>query len=222
MTRIVSRWCHRGSRGSKSTSTSNLAQSSTIKAPFPSQALIQFLGLSELLTSLKPVTGVLLQVASMRHHTGWLSVLSVPVLFVFFAVVAHHATPSPLPWNEMIIKHKWDAVPDNWVSLGQPPNGTTVKLHIALKANREKALIDALHEVSHPRHPKHVLSLVVFSSKLFHVFRFSVSDTARIYQWRKLLSLSRPITTRSSLCARGLNTTACRPPPFQGQTAAAG
>ena len=179
VTRIVSRWCHRGSRGSECTSTSYLAQSSTIKAPFPSQALIQCLGLSEPLAFLKPVTGDLLQVASMRHHTGWLSVLSVPVLFVCFAVVAHHATPSSLTWNKMIIKHKCDAIPDNWVSLGQPPNGTTVKLHIALKANREKALIDALHEVSHPRHPMHVLSLVVFSSRLIHVFRFSVSDTAR-------------------------------------------
>ena len=92
----------------------------------------------------------------MRNHTGWPSVLSVLVLFVLSARIASLATPSPSLWNEMIIKHKWDAIPDNWVSLGHPPNGTTIELHIVLKANRENALIDALHEVSHPRHPKHV------------------------------------------------------------------
>ena len=96
----------------------------------------------------------------MRNHTAsdWLSVLAVLVLSVLSAGLACHAImPSPSPWDEMLIKHKWDSIPDNWVSLGQPPNGTTIKFHIALKANRENALIDALHEVSHPRHPKHVL-----------------------------------------------------------------
>ena len=92
----------------------------------------------------------------MRNHTGSLSVLPVLVLFVLSARIASLATPSTSLWNEMIIKHKWDAIPDNWVSLGHPPNGTTIELHIVLKANRENALIDALHEVSHPRHPKHV------------------------------------------------------------------
>ena len=83
--------------------------------------------------------------------------LSVLVISVLSAVLACHATPSPSPWDEMIIKHKWDAIPDNWVSQGQPPNGTTIKLHIALKGNHENALIDAFHEVSQPSHPKHVL-----------------------------------------------------------------
>ena len=105
----------------------------------------------------------------MRNHKGSLSVLSILVLsvplsalltFVLsvpFSGFAFQAMPSPSHWDEMLIKHKWDAIPDSWVSLGQPPNGTTIKLHIALKPNHDNALIDALHEVSHPRHPKYVL-----------------------------------------------------------------
>ena len=93
----------------------------------------------------------------MRNRNGWPSVISVLVISVLFAGLACHATPFPSPWDEMLIKHKWDAIPEDWVSLGLPPNGTRIKLHIALKANRENALVDALHEVSHPRHPKHVL-----------------------------------------------------------------
>ena len=77
----------------------------------------------------------------------------------------------------MLTKHKWDAIPGNWVSLGYPPNGTTIKLHIALKANRENSFVDALQEVSHPRHPKHVLFTGTFQPKayshvLFRRFRY--------------------------------------------------
>ena len=70
--------------------------------------------------------------------------------------------------DEMLVKHKWDAIPDNWVSLGHPPNETTIELHIALKPNRENALIDALHEVSQPRHPKRVPFINTPSSRLTH------------------------------------------------------
>ena len=114
----------------------------------------------------------------MRRDTCWLSaVLSVLVLSIFSAGLACHAL-TPSPWDQIRFKHKWDAVPDNWVSLGPPPNGTTIKLHIALKANREKALVDALHEVSHPRHPKHVLftgitpPLEAYSRVLLRRFRY--------------------------------------------------
>ena len=152
--------------------------------------------------------------ASMRNHDsdGWLSVLVFLVLSVLFPGLACHATPSPSPWDEMLIKHKWDAIPNDWVSLGQPPNGTTIKLQIALKANHENALIDALHEVSHPRGPKHVASLVLLSSRLTHVF---VSDMGCTYQRSKLMSLSLHTQTPLSLYVRGLNTTACHHPPFQ-------
>ena len=127
---------------------------SSVPQPGPQQSSVQ--GLSGPLTFIatsdrRPLIG------SMCNHAGWLPMLSVLVISVLSAVLACHATPSPSPWDEMIIKHKWDAIPDNWVSQGQPPNGTTIKLHIALKGNHENALIDAFHEVSQPSHPKHVL-----------------------------------------------------------------
>ncbi|KAH8985707.1 subtilisin-like protein [Lactarius akahatsu] len=52
------------------------------------------------------------------------------------------------PWDDIHIKHSWNAVPTNWASLGRPPSGTTIDLYIALKPNREDALIDALYEVA--------------------------------------------------------------------------
>jgi tripeptidyl-peptidase-1 len=79
-------------------------------------------------------------------------------LFVFSVLVAallgSPGTPLPSPWGKMLVKHKWDHIPDNWVALGLPPNGTKIDVHIALKPQRENALIDALHGVSQPRHPK--------------------------------------------------------------------
>ena len=113
----------------------------------------------------------------MRKHTCLLSVLSVFVLSVPSAGLISHATASPSPWEKMITKHKWDAIPDNWISLGHPPNGTTIKLHIALKANRENAVVDALHDVSNPRNLKHVLcagtpQLTAYSRVLLDHFRY--------------------------------------------------
>ncbi|KAH9008580.1 subtilisin-like protein [Lactarius deliciosus] len=55
----------------------------------------------------------------------------------------------------MHIKHSWNAVPRNWESLGHPPSGTTIDLYIALKPQRENALVDALYEVSEPGHPRY-------------------------------------------------------------------
>ncbi|KAH8997663.1 subtilisin-like protein [Lactarius hatsudake] len=79
---------------------------------------------------------------------------------VVFSVIASDLLASlakPLsPGDDMHIKHSWNAVPTNWVSLGRPPSGTTIDLYIALKPNRENALIDALSEVSEPGHPRHV------------------------------------------------------------------
>jgi tripeptidyl-peptidase-1 len=66
----------------------------------------------------------------------------------------------------MLVKHKWIHMLDNWVTLGHPPNGTTINLHIVLKPDRENALINALQEVSQPRHPKYVL----FDTPLFKVY----------------------------------------------------
>ncbi|KAH9023117.1 subtilisin-like protein [Lactarius hengduanensis] len=85
----------------------------------------------------------------MRYH--YIVVLSVIVT----DLLASLAKPLSPPWDNMHTKHSWNAVPTNWVSLGRPPSGTTIDLYIALKPNRENALIDALYEVSEPGHPRY-------------------------------------------------------------------
>ena len=89
----------------------------------------------------------------MRYYR--LFVLSVLFLAVLAAaLLACHAMPLPSPWGDLLVKHKWDDIPDNWVFLGHPPEGTAIDLHIELKPHRENAMIDALLEVSQPGHPK--------------------------------------------------------------------
>ncbi|KAH8997709.1 subtilisin-like protein [Lactarius hatsudake] len=63
--------------------------------------------------------------------------------------------PFSPPWDDAHVKHSWNAVPNNWVSLGRPPPGTTIDLYIALKPHRENALINALYEVSEPGHSRY-------------------------------------------------------------------
>ncbi|KAH9034016.1 subtilisin-like protein [Lactarius deliciosus] len=84
----------------------------------------------------------------MRFHP--LSVLSV----LAFGPLSGLATPFASHWDDLRAKHTWDSVPENWQNLGHPPADTTIDLHIALKAQNEIALIDALIEVSSPGHPK--------------------------------------------------------------------
>ena len=86
----------------------------------------------------------------MRYH--WFSVL----FFLIVVPLANFATPLS-PWDDMHVKHTWHAVPVGWESLGHPRTSTTIDLYIALKAERENALIDALSEVSDPKHPRHAL-----------------------------------------------------------------
>ncbi|KAH8987514.1 subtilisin-like protein [Lactarius hatsudake] len=86
----------------------------------------------------------------MRIHP--LSVLSVTVLA--FGPLSGLATPFASHWDDLRAKHTWNSVPENWLNLGNPPAYTTIDLHIALKAKNEKALIDALIEVSSPGHPR--------------------------------------------------------------------
>ncbi|KAH9159906.1 subtilisin-like protein [Lactarius sanguifluus] len=85
----------------------------------------------------------------MRFHP--LSVLSV----LPFGPLSGLATPFASHWDDIRAKHTWNSVPENWQNLGHPPADTTIDLHIALKAENENALIDALIEVSSPGHPKH-------------------------------------------------------------------
>ncbi|KAH9058057.1 subtilisin-like protein [Lactarius vividus] len=69
------------------------------------------------------------------------------------------ATPLAPPWNDVFVKHAWNTVPADWESLGPPPAGTVINLHIALMPRNENALIDALYEVSTPNHPKYGMHL---------------------------------------------------------------
>jgi hypothetical protein len=87
----------------------------------------------------------------MRYYL--FSVLSV-LAAGFLAVLT---TPVAPGWDIMHVKHAWSSVPMNWKSLGPPPAGTTIDLHIFLKPHHEDALTDALYEVSTPEHPKCVL-----------------------------------------------------------------
>ena len=87
-------------------------------------------------------------------HYLWLSVL----LVLSAALLVGQAVPLrvPSPGGDMVVKHKWDVIPDDWVSLGPPPDNSTIELHIALQPNQKDALIDVLYEVSQPGHPRQV------------------------------------------------------------------
>src|SRR6266702_3577994 len=93
----------------------------------------------------------------MRCHQLRLYVLSV-LSVLAAAPLANFATSLARPWDDIRVKHTWNVVPPNWDTLGNPPAGTTIDLHVALKAHNENALIDALYKVSDPRSPKYVLS----------------------------------------------------------------
>ncbi|KAH9037710.1 hypothetical protein EDB84DRAFT_1577534 [Lactarius hengduanensis] len=56
------------------------------------------------------------------------------------------ATPFTPNWNDMHTKHRWNAIPGKWESIGQSPVGTTIDLRIALKPHREHPLTDAIYE----------------------------------------------------------------------------
>ncbi|KAH9062429.1 subtilisin-like protein [Lactarius vividus] len=68
------------------------------------------------------------------------------------------AKPFSPRWDDIRIMHSWNAVPENWETLGNPLDSTTIDLYVALKAHRENALVDTLHKVSDPNHPRHVFS----------------------------------------------------------------
>ncbi|KAH8994686.1 subtilisin-like protein [Lactarius hatsudake] len=85
----------------------------------------------------------------MRYHL--ISALSVLAAILLGSL----AKPFSPRWDDVRIKHSWNAVPENWESLGNPLSGTTIDLYVALKAHRENALIDTLYEVSDPNHPRY-------------------------------------------------------------------
>ncbi|KAH8994692.1 subtilisin-like protein [Lactarius hatsudake] len=85
----------------------------------------------------------------MRYHL--VSALSVLAAILLGSL----AKPFSPHWDDIRIKHSWNAVPENWESLGNPLSGTTIDLYVALKAHRENALIDTLYQVSDPNHPRY-------------------------------------------------------------------
>ena len=91
----------------------------------------------------------------MRYY-NWLSSV-MPTALAVIPLTGLGRSLTPL-WDPMSVKHTWHTVPANWETLGDPPAGSTIDLHVALKPYREKALTNALYEVSNPRHRKHVLS----------------------------------------------------------------
>ncbi|KAH9041282.1 subtilisin-like protein [Lactarius pseudohatsudake] len=88
----------------------------------------------------------------MITHHCWLSVLSIlspgPL-----GGLAMSLTPR---WGDMRTRHMWAAVPEHWESVGHPSVGSIIDLRIALKLDRENALVDTLYEVSSLQHQRHV------------------------------------------------------------------
>ncbi|KAH8980599.1 subtilisin-like protein [Lactarius hatsudake] len=84
----------------------------------------------------------------MRYH--WLYALS----FLTATPLAYFSTPLA-PWSDVRVKHAWSSVPADWETLGCPSAGTTFDLYIALNPHQENALIDALYQVSDPKHPRY-------------------------------------------------------------------
>ena len=77
--------------------------------------------------------------------------------FLAVVLLADFAPAAVVHWDETLVKHTWDTVPANWESLGNTTAGAMIRLHIALKPDREGALIDTLYEVSNPEHPRYVI-----------------------------------------------------------------
>ncbi|KAH9060316.1 subtilisin-like protein [Lactarius deliciosus] len=75
-------------------------------------------------------------------HNHCISVLSVIVLVLLGGL----AKPLSPPWDDMHIKHSWNAIstaiPKSWEALGGPPSGTTIDLYIALRPQHENAVVD--------------------------------------------------------------------------------
>ena len=80
----------------------------------------------------------------------WLSTLS------FLIVLISNVMTAAVHWDEVLVKHTWNTIPANWESLGNATAASVINLYIALKPDRESALIDALFEVSNPENPKQV------------------------------------------------------------------
>ena len=79
------------------------------------------------------------------------------VLFVLAAVPLTDVATPVIPWNDMKIKHTWNAIPVNWETLSHPSTGSTIHLHIVLETHRENAFSDTVPVISDLIHSRHVL-----------------------------------------------------------------
>ncbi|KAF8268741.1 peptidase S8/S53 domain-containing protein [Lactarius quietus] len=78
------------------------------------------------------------------------------LLSALFFLAAARPLSDPEPrWDDKRVMHAWEVVPADWESPVTPPAGATIDLSIALKPHDEDALVEALYEVSNPRHPKY-------------------------------------------------------------------
>ena len=74
------------------------------------------------------------------------------VFFILSAVPLADVAAPVVPWGDMKIMHTWHDIPVNWETLGHPPAGSNMDLHIVLEPDRESALTDALSKISNPEH----------------------------------------------------------------------
>ncbi|KAH9174164.1 subtilisin-like protein [Lactarius sanguifluus] len=81
----------------------------------------------------------------------------IPLLFPLSAVPLGGIATSP--WDDMRAKHSWKTIPENWERSGLPTADAVIDLYIALKPYHENALVDALNEVSDPRHTRYGMHL---------------------------------------------------------------
>ena len=120
------------------------------------------------------------------------------------------ATALSTRWDDMRVKHTRKPYPPTGEILGHLPAGTILDLYVALKFHRENAVIDVLYEVSDPRHPKHILSMIPLLTRVIHhLMPLQIRCPLRIL-------------AHSSSLIPSLNTTVFRPLPSQRHTAAAG
>ena len=110
-----------------------------------------------------------------------------PWLFVLSSLTAlllANSVTAAVHWDEMWVKHTWNDTPANWESLGNPDAGEMVDLHIALISEQERALTDALSEISNPRHPRHIhfatplLTPIFTFAGPFQIWRISYKGTS--------------------------------------------
>ncbi len=77
----------------------------------------------------------------MRYHL----IILISVLPVLAAISLDGLVKPLSPrWDDIHVKHSWNAVQENWGSLRRPPDGTTIDLHVSPRPDPENASVPAL------------------------------------------------------------------------------